>query len=235
MTREESFDLGAPLDTVLGGWIRWSGTMTPGLAHGDEVCGDPDDWFPWQTQLCACVDPLETGTQIAFVGPASGPFEATTPFAPLGLGSPGWPSILDGRGSVRLDLAPYFLICGEGVISPQVTVDEATLILDVVPTADVSPPPVVTNARLSAPVPNPMRSHTVLTYELGSPCVLRADVVDALGRRVRLLEARPEAQRVGSLRWDRNDDRGARQPPGIYFIRLATDRDMACQRVVVVD
>ncbi len=131
LTREQSFDLGTRIGAVQGGWIRWSGTVTPGTAHGDGVCDDLNHWIPWPAGLIALVDRTEDGTQWTHMDPVSGSFSVVAPFAPFMLEPAGWPTILDGRGTVEVEMDPGGFICGVGVVPPQISVGEATLILDV--------------------------------------------------------------------------------------------------------
>jgi hypothetical protein len=49
---------------------------------------------------------------------------------------------------------------------------------------------------------------------------MRAEVYDAIGRRVTVLENRYESAGRGLLRWDGKGSSGADLPSGLYFIRI---------------
>jgi hypothetical protein len=100
----------------------------------------------------------------------------------------------------------------------------------------VEPPPVVAVApgvRLSAPVPNPFRTGTALTYELDAAGPVTISVHDVSGRRVRAL-AESAWHEAGSHRsqWDGRDDGGREVPAGIYFQVVRAPGGSAAARVV---
>jgi hypothetical protein len=71
--------------------------------------------------------------------------------------------------------------------------------------------------------PNPFHTTTTLTFSLGRPSTVDAEVFDVLGRQVRMLtrgqwfEAGPQR-----LEWDGRDARGTPVGGGVYFVRLRT-------------
>ena len=81
---------------------------------------------------------------------------------------------------------------------------------------------------LGPPAPNPAQSAVSLAVSpAGDP--VRAEVVDALGRRVRSLA--PEAS--GFLRWDLTDDGGRRVEPGVYWVQVREALGGRARAVVV--
>lgn len=82
---------------------------------------------------------------------------------------------------------------------------------------------------LGTPVPNPARSEVSLAIA-GAGGALRAEVLDAAGRRVRDLAAAGER---GLLRWDLADDGGRRVAPGLYYVRVRGTEGEAARAVIV--
>jgi hypothetical protein len=82
--------------------------------------------------------------------------------------------------------------------------------------------------------PNPARTMTEITFETSTPgAPLDVAVLDLAGRRVRTLEsaAAPTGKRI--LPWDLRDDRGARVPSGLYFVKVSQGSRTKFTRVVV--
>jgi hypothetical protein len=86
----------------------------------------------------------------------------------------------------------------------------------------------------TAVTPNPARAMTEITFETPTPgAPLDVSVLDVAGRRVRTLERSdaPTGKRI--LNWDLRDDRGARVPSGLYFVKVAQGNRSRFTRVVV--
>ncbi|MFN8177938.1 MAG: choice-of-anchor tandem repeat NxxGxxAF-containing protein [bacterium] len=81
--------------------------------------------------------------------------------------------------------------------------------------------------------PNPARRDAVtVSWTRGAPARdLRVEVVDVLGRRVRLLREGP-ASSEGSVRWDLRDAAGRVTGSGLYFVRVIAPEGVASRRVV---
>jgi hypothetical protein len=74
---------------------------------------------------------------------------------------------------------------------------------------------------LRAPVPNPLASESVLSFDLAQGGDTRLEVFDAAGRRVAsLLHSRLEPGRY-SVRWSGRADNGSALGAGLYFARLS--------------
>ena len=74
---------------------------------------------------------------------------------------------------------------------------------------------------LRAPVPNPLASESVLSFELAQGGDTRLEVYDAAGRRVAsLLHSALEPGRY-SVRWNGRGDNGSTLGAGLYFARLS--------------
>jgi hypothetical protein len=46
-----SFDLGVRLDSIISVQIKWSGTVTPGVGHGDGAEMPDNGPFPWSGKM----------------------------------------------------------------------------------------------------------------------------------------------------------------------------------------
>ena len=96
------------------------------------------------------------------------------------------------------------------------------------------PPHLASPLRLSI-APNPFHGALVFDLSLGDagPATLQIFGID--GARVRTLLATPHAAGARSLRWDGRDDAGRNVPPGVYFVRLGTNRQSVSRRIVKLD
>jgi hypothetical protein len=88
-------------------------------------------------------------------------------------------------------------------------------------------------ARLGRIAPNPARGAVAIAFELPGRAALRLDVYDVRGRHVRTLAK--ELSGSGARTWDGTDARGARVPPGLYFIELRSGDTVDRGRVVLMD
>ena len=82
--------------------------------------------------------------------------------------------------------------------------------------------------------PNPARAMTEIAFDTPTPgAPLDVSVIDLAGRRVRTLEssAAPTGKRI--MNWDLRDERGARVPSGLYFVRISQGSRTKFTRVVV--
>lgn len=97
-----------------------------------------------------------------------------------------------------------------------------------------SPPTTPASFALGDAAPNPSSDGAELPLELAAPARVRAEIVDAAGRRVRVLADRAFAAGRSRLAWDGRDERGRRVPPGIYFARVRAGETSARTRIVRV-
>jgi hypothetical protein len=84
---------------------------------------------------------------------------------------------------------------------------------------------------LSAAHPNPSGSQVSVELTLAGTTSAAAEVLDVLGRRVRVLD--PGGAYSRKLRWDLADEGGRRVEPGIYLIRARTSTESRIRTVVV--
>jgi len=101
-----------------------------------------------------------------------------------------------------------------------------------------APEPLVVSAQpkllLGAPTPNPFRGSARVLYTLPAPSQVRLDVFDVSGRLVRgLVPGQVKESGTFDVSWDARDNQGRQVAPGVYFLRLQTDRNSEVQRVVL--
>lgn len=70
--------------------------------------------------------------------------------------------------------------------------------------------------------PNPFRSGTTIRFDLPVGQMVRLEIFDAQGRRVRQLMNRFVPAGFQSIRWDQKDEAGSAVRPGVFFYRIQT-------------
>ena len=114
-------------------------------------------------------------------------------------------------------------------IGPRLNIDKAlTFPLDV--------PAVAAGAggvALAPPSPNPAARALRLPFSLPREAMVRLVVLDALGRRVRMLADGALAQGSHTELWNLRDDTGRNVPAGLYFARLEVFGQSHVRRIVV--
>ena len=134
--RSDSFDLGVSFISIDEVRIQWTGTITPGTAHGDGVEIPLDQWFEWDGAFFAVMDPPGPGWWSAGApGISSG--SAEDDFSSL-FGAT-WDFLLDGAGVIDAHLESAILIGGVGVTPPSGEVFTANLVIEGVPAGDDIP------------------------------------------------------------------------------------------------
>jgi subtilisin family serine protease len=81
--------------------------------------------------------------------------------------------------------------------------------------------------------PNPMTGSSRVSFRLngGSPYTL--SVFDLRGRLVRTLERGTAGEQPGLVGWDGRDGQGRELPSGVYFVRLAAEREILTRKVML--
>ena len=82
--------------------------------------------------------------------------------------------------------------------------------------------------------PNPFNPSTEIRYALGHSGMVRLDVVNVLGQRVKTLVQ--QAQPIGQYQvtWDGKTDAGTGASSGVYFYRLTTEGFSSVRRLVLI-
>jgi hypothetical protein len=95
-------------------------------------------------------------------------------------------------------------------------------------------PPPETPLAFSAPRPNPAKDLTQFVFDLPRPADVWVEVLDVVGRRVRLLADGLQPSGHNVIEW-RLDDSGARRvPPGFYLVRARALGQDFIRRLIVV-
>ena len=107
----------------------------------------------------------------------------------------------------------------------------------VVVTSSVSVEPIAGVAGdgfLSAPWPSPTRAGVSFRFALRRAGAVRAEVLDAGGRRVALVVEGPYPAGAYLATWDGRGIRGERVAAGVYYLKLALPEITSSRRIVVV-
>jgi hypothetical protein len=81
--------------------------------------------------------------------------------------------------------------------------------------------------------PNPFKLNTTIEFELKQAGLLKADVYNVRGQKVRKLQQEQAAAGNLSLHWDGTDDAGKRCAPGVYFLRLDTPDQQTTHKMLL--
>ncbi len=68
--------------------------------------------------------------------------------------------------------------------------------------------------------PNPFSAHTTIRFDLPSGAMVRLEVFDVSGRRVKVLAHHYYPPGYQAIEWDQRNDAGGRVGPGVYFYRI---------------
>jgi hypothetical protein len=82
--------------------------------------------------------------------------------------------------------------------------------------------------------PNPFSPRTRIEYLVAEPGRVRLQIVDTAGRVVRSLVDRDLTPGPYTAWWDGRDDGGRALPSGVYFSRVANDRESRMGRLVLL-
>jgi hypothetical protein len=85
-----------------------------------------------------------------------------------------------------------------------------------------------------APQPNPFAVSSALHFDLPGEAHVRFEVLDAQGRRIRVLANHRLPPGSHSIAWDGSTDSGSRAGPGVYFYRFSAGEHRAKGRFVRV-
>jgi hypothetical protein len=102
--------------------------------------------------------------------------------------------------------------------------------------SSVPPPvaPVVFQTRIDPVSPNPCRGSTAITFSLAAPQVVRAEIFDVRGERVRTILIGPRPAGAYRAVWNGTDDRGLPVTSGIYLLRFGIGARERLQKIVLV-
>ena len=88
--------------------------------------------------------------------------------------------------------------------------------------------------RLLPIAPNPGRGPFALAFSLARPEVVRVELIDVSGRRVRTLVDEPRSAGNHTVSWSGRDDQGRSLTNGIYVVRFTAGSYVAKQKLLVL-
>ncbi|MEO5989426.1 MAG: FlgD immunoglobulin-like domain containing protein [Candidatus Eisenbacteria bacterium] len=88
--------------------------------------------------------------------------------------------------------------------------------------------------RLYSAMPNPVRSHSRLAFDLPTEMAVRLRIHDVSGRVVRVVQFGRMPAGHHERNWTAVDDGGRALPGGVYFMRLDAGASQAVKRVLVL-
>ena len=118
--------------------------------------------------------------------------------------------------------------------------DNTILLWDMAPyvtpitAVELTSPALPTQTALLANYPNPFNSSTQIPYRLAAPGLVRLELYNALGQRVRTLVDRFQAPGEYQVSWDARDGQGSAVSSGVYVTRLYYPGGMQTQRLLLL-
>ncbi len=157
-----------------------------------------------------------------------------------------WPAVADSDTTVvmRVRLGTADGTATSAVLTvrgrPTIVPPDTTHTSDDWPEGDAGDPDPLPNPRrvreIFRPIdPEPLGAKAALAVGLPAPDVVRVDLFDVLGRRVRTLADGSLPAGVSVLTWDGRDESGARVARGVYFARLVRPGAVRTARVLLLD
>ena len=89
-------------------------------------------------------------------------------------------------------------------------------------------------AKLYQNYPNPFNSRTVIPYLVGEKGIVRIELFDISGRRIKTLMKGSTSVGYHRLYWMGDNDRGKKVSPGVYIVRLESAGSESARKVVLV-
>ena len=125
-----------------------------------------------------------------------------------------------GTGSTIVD--PVLASFNEGSVQGQLVKGEVTVAYSIPITAKIldDPAGVTEEPILLANYPNPFNPSTQISFHLFESAEISLEIYNAAGTRVRTLARGHRSTGRHSLRWDGQNQAGAKVPGGMYFVRL---------------
>ncbi len=88
--------------------------------------------------------------------------------------------------------------------------------------------------KLSQNFPNPFNPTTSINYDLPKSSVVKIEIYNIVGQRMKTLVNELQAAGKWSVQWNGNDDAGVHVASGIYFYRLETPNAVLTQKMVLL-
>ncbi|MCC7264145.1 MAG: T9SS type A sorting domain-containing protein [Candidatus Latescibacteria bacterium] len=100
--------------------------------------------------------------------------------------------------------------------------------------AETRSPPLPTITALGQSFPNPFNLQTSTPYQLATSSVVRLEIFDLQGHRVRTIEKGTQPPGFYQEIWHRRDDQGQKLASGVYLVRLQAGSYSAVRKVLLV-
>lgn len=82
--------------------------------------------------------------------------------------------------------------------------------------------------------PNPFRTSTSITYNVGAPSMIQVAIYSLTGEKIRILANQHNKSGMHTIAWDGRDGNGKKLPNGVYYCCLQTGNKSITQKIVVV-
>lgn len=231
--RSCSFDLGVRLDSIISVQIKWRGTVTPGVGHGDGVEMPNNGPFAWPAKMEARMPADTYESWNSYTGYAGGAFDTTTMFS-RSSSRASWQFLLDGTGELQVYISSIIMIGGTMVQAPTAVIDSIELIIVANPSATGthSKPvynPTYSKAFLYQNFPDPFRYSTKIRFDIADVTMVDVRIFNAAGREIAAFLNRKCTRGTNEITWDAKN-----MPSGVYWCRLETDCFSQCRRMSLI-
>lgn len=122
-----------------------------------------------------------------------------------------WRTKLPGAGVYYWSVQAVDGTYAGGPFAPERTVESPSAVGEI---------PTVPGFALRLAVPNPFNPITTIAYSVPRPVMVRLEIFDAAGRRVRVLVSEQNLAGNYTARWDGTSDGAANVASGLYFCRV---------------
>lgn len=109
-----------------------------------------------------------------------------------------------------------------GVLAPPVAVEEA------------DDPVIPAEFKLHQNFPNPFNPETAIEYELAKSGLIRLEIYNLLGQKIRILVDQNQSAGLHRIFWNGKNEAGAPMVSGVYLCRMETENFKATIRMVLL-
>ncbi len=146
----------------------------------------------------------------------------------------GDPALNGGGVALRFRLRPL----GAGAPPPELALADVLAVTDdaetAVPLAAEEAAPLPLRFGIEGNYPNPFNPETTIRYALEQTALVRLEIYDVAGRRVRVLESGLKAAGLYTARWDGRDEAGLPVASGAYLARLVQGARAATRPLLLI-
>lgn len=84
-------------------------------------------------------------------------------------------------------------------------------------------------------LPNPFYSQTIIRYSLPKDCRVKLEIYNASGVRIRTLSEGIKPAGIFRIKWNGCDEKGKKEPKGIYFLRIQSDEFQKIRKIIKIE